>query len=69
MSGRFQPEHGADSAEAWNPTSYRVLIESVWEPGDRRWVTIPAAIGPNDARSQARDAFPGWIPLREEATT
>lgn len=48
-----RPLHGADSAEAWNPRLYRVQLRDT--EGPFWWVTV-TAIGPNDARSQARQA-------------
>jgi len=58
MSGRHQPLTGADSAEAWLPTEWRVTLCDRWEPDIRFDVRIPAAIGRHDALSQARDKYP-----------
>ena len=49
MSGRHQPENGADSEIVYN--RYRVYLEEV--DGSRWWVTVPRAMGPNDASHQA----------------
>lgn len=62
MSDR--PLHGADSAEAWNPTPWVVLMED--DDGDRINVRIAAAIGRRDAYGQARDLHPYYTPLRAE---
>lgn len=51
-----RPLHGADSAEAWQPRRFRVVMED--DDGGRHNVIIPAAIGPRDAMSQARDLYP-----------
>lgn len=64
MSGRHQPEHGADSPEGRRP--YRVLVCDRFEPDERRWVTVPAAYGPHDAFSQVRYALPEVSVLRAE---
>lgn len=64
MSGRHQPIAGADSADAWNPRPFRVVMQD--DDGIRHNVIIPAAIGPRDAESQARDRFPYDVPLKAE---
>jgi hypothetical protein len=61
MSGRHQPTAGADSAEAWQPRPFVVVMEDYDE--DRINVRIPAAIGPRDAENQARDLRPGYMVL------
>ena len=48
MSGRAQPENGADSEYIRFP--YRVLVTE--EVGDRFWVTVNA-MGPNEAMGLA----------------
>jgi hypothetical protein len=56
MSGRHQPENGADSAQALADYAlhpYRVLITE--QVGDRCWIVVTAAMGKNDARNQALD--------------
>jgi len=58
VSSRHQPEHGADSAEAWQPRPFQVLVCDRFDEDDRRWITVAAAIGPNDARSQIRTLYP-----------
>jgi len=65
MSGRHQPEHGADSAEAWVPRPFLVLMEHRWND-DRIKVRVAAAIGPRDAKAQARDLRPEYVPLQAE---
>lgn len=45
---------------------YRVFMEARWEEGERFTVRIPAALGPHDARNQARELRPGASPLTEE---
>lgn len=51
MSGRHQPEQGADSAAALVYRRYRVHVEE--EVGARWWIEVPHALGPNDAKHQA----------------
>jgi hypothetical protein len=69
VSGRHQPENGADSPQSiagyvnpdgsgegnWAETlhPYRVYVED--EVGSRWWITVSAAIGKHDARNQAID--------------
>jgi len=60
---RHQPAHGADSAEAWQPRPWNVLMCDRFDEDLRFMVHIPAAIGKNDAISQARDLYPGGSPL------
>lgn len=64
MSGRAQPLNGADSAEAYVLRRYRVVMED--DDGGRRDVTISAALGPRDAKGQARDLFPYESPVHVE---
>jgi hypothetical protein len=58
-----QPLTWADSE--WNPRPFRVLMCDRYEPDIRFEVRIPRAIGPNDARNQARELYPSASPLRE----
>jgi hypothetical protein len=56
MSGRHQPENGADSPQAladYQLHPYRVYVED--EVGSRWWITVTAALGKHDARNQAVD--------------
>lgn len=64
MSGRHQPLAGADSAEAWNPRPFVVVMED--EDEFRINVRVPAAIGRHDAMNQARDMRPGFMVLAAE---
>jgi hypothetical protein len=64
MSDR--PLHGADSAEAWQPRPFLVLMEERWDEGNRIKVRIPAAIGPRDAKQQAAELRPGFVALQAE---
>jgi hypothetical protein len=48
---RHQPEQGADSPASLIYYRYRVHLEE--EVGGRFWLTVPKAMGPNDARNQA----------------
>jgi hypothetical protein len=66
MSGRHQPLHGADSAEAWVPRPFLVLMEHRYEEGERIKVRVPAAIGPRDAKQQAAELRPGYVALQAE---
>jgi hypothetical protein len=68
VSGRAQPEHGADSAEAYVLKPFLVLMRD--PDGGRHEVRIRKALGPNDARSQARHQMPDCDPIRtiEEAS-
>lgn len=59
-----RPLHGADSAEAWNPRPWLVLMED--DDGGRYTVRVPAAIGRHDAKSQARDMRPDLAVLNAE---
>ncbi len=63
---RHQPLNGADSAEAYVLRPYSVFLVDRFDDHDRRSVRIPAALGPNDAKSQARELHPGYVAL--EAT-
>lgn len=70
MSSRHQPEAGADSDYTLRP--FRCLVKDV--EGPAWWITIPQALGRNDAREQARmKAYdqgaerPGVIEIREVA--
>jgi len=59
MSGRFQPENGADSPESMNGP-YVVKMVGRWE--DRRTtVVINKAWGPRDARNLAEDLYPEYV--------
>ena len=58
MSGRFQPTAGADSDYQLHP--YMVVLRD--DDGDRITVRV-TAMGPNDARGQARDLHPGYDPI------
>lgn len=64
MTGRHQPEQGADSAAAWQPAPWRVTMCDRFEPDIRFDVRIPAAIGKNDAIGQARERYPGCSALQ-----
>ena len=48
--GRHRPLNGADSAEAWHPVPWDVVVEE--EMGSRLEIRVNA-IGRNDARGQA----------------
>ena len=50
--------NGADSSDGWDPRPFRVLMCDRYEPEIRFDARIPAAIGPHDAMSQARDLYP-----------
>lgn len=63
---RHRPLHGADSAEAWNPRAWKVVMQDQWEPTIRFDVRIPKAIGKNDAAGQARDKYPSCSVLAVE---
>ena len=56
MAGRFRSEHGADSActacQSSTPHAFRVKMWA--DDGGPFDLLVPAAIGPADARSQAR---------------
>jgi hypothetical protein len=60
----MRPEHGADSAEDYVLRRYRVVMEN--DDGGRHNVTIQAALGPRDAKEQARELFPYESPLIAE---
>lgn len=66
MSGRHQPEHGADSPESYILRPYRLYLVNLYEDR-RKWVTVPAAMGPNDAKGQARYEYPEWAAVKVEA--
>ena len=62
MSGRHQPEAGADSARR-----YRVSVVHRFDPDDRpRWIDIPHAYGRNDIDHQVADLDPALLILRVE---
>ena len=69
MSGRHQPVNGADSAEAWTPRPWNVLMCDRYDEDFRFMVRVDAAIGRNDAMNQARDIHPEGSPLRAEEVT
>jgi hypothetical protein len=48
MGSSHAPEAGADAIPY---DAYKVRVED--EVGDRRWISVSAAMGPNDARNQA----------------
>lgn len=56
MSGRFAPEHGADSScTACQSSIPHAFLVKMWaDDGGPFELRVPAAIGPADARSQAR---------------
>jgi len=62
MSSRHQPTAGADSA--YELHAYLVIVRD--DAGDRIKVRIPAALGPNDARGQARELHPYYEPIHCE---
>lgn len=64
MSGRERPTHGADSAEAWHPTPWDVLMVDRFDEDFRFTVRVDAAIGQHDAINQARDLRPEGSPLK-----
>lgn len=64
---RHRPSHGADSAEAWNPQPWTVLMCDRYDPDYRFSVRVDAAIGQHDAMSQARDLHPEGSPLEAVA--
>jgi len=64
VSGRHQPIAGADSSDSYELHPYLVIVRS--DDGDRIKVRIPAALGPNDARGQARDLHEGYEPIHCE---
>lgn len=66
MSGRFRPLSGADSADAWQPRPFRVLVCDRYDQDDRRWIKVPAAIGLHDAFSQVRTDYPAVSVLTAE---
>ena len=66
---RHQPENGADSAEAWQPRPWDVLMCDRYDEDFRFMVRVDAAIGKNDAMSQAREIHPEGSPLRAEEVT
>jgi hypothetical protein len=51
MGGRAQPEAGADSPATLVYHAYKVHVEE--ELGARWWISVAAALGPNDAKHQA----------------
>ena len=63
MSGRHQPSNGADAAP-YVTRPYLVLMVS--DDGDRKQVRVPAALGKQDARNQARLDWPDYSPLSVE---
>lgn len=63
MCDSRRPENGADSEYTLRP--YRVLLCDRYEPEIRFEARIPAAMGPNDAKNQARLMYPGASPLKE----
>jgi len=69
MSSRHQPAHGADSAEAWTPRAWDVLMCDRYDEDFRFMVRVDAAIGPRDAMNQAREIHPEGSPLRAEEVT
>jgi hypothetical protein len=66
MAGRARPLNGSDSTEAWAPRPFRVLVCDRYDEDDRRWITVPLAVGPHDASSQVRLEHPGVSVLHAE---
>ncbi len=59
-----RPLNGADSADAWQPRPFRVVMED--DDQGRHNVIIRAAVGPRDALNQARELHPYDSPLTAE---
>ena len=56
---------GADSPESYVLKPYKVEVCDRYDP-DMKWtVYVPKALGPNDARNQAKELHPNASPLRE----
>ena len=47
-------EPGAGHPDNYELRAYRALVRD--EDGPSWWVTVPKALGPNDAKNQAREA-------------
>jgi hypothetical protein len=62
VSGRHQPENGADSARP-----YRVSVVDRYDDLDRpRWITVPHAYGRHDVENQVADLDPALLILKVE---
>jgi hypothetical protein len=64
MSGRFQPEAGADSPE--QRRYYDVVLEERY--GDERIKRRIGAYGPRDLNNLVRDMFPDWSLVDQQDT-